>query len=121
MRVVLDTNVVLAALLTKGLAADVFQYCFENHEGYFSHWILDEIVENLRDKFGISGRRLEGTIEFLRNGAQIVDPEGEPPSVCRDEDDNSSWTGSRCTRSVSDICSRIAVRIRTDCLHGVLI
>ena len=89
MKVVVDTNVVLSALLTKGLTADVVQYCFESHEVYLSGWILNEIVEKLRDKFEISERQIERTIELLRTGAQVVDPEGTPPSVCRDEDDNN--------------------------------
>lgn len=89
MKIVFDSNVLLAALLTKGLTSDVFEYCYDYHEIYLSEWIIDEVAGKLREKFEMPEAKLEESINFIKGGAKVINPDGEPPSVCRDKDDNN--------------------------------
>ena len=50
MRVVLDTNVIIAAFATRGLSADVFELCLSDHTVIISEHILSEAHEKLIDK-----------------------------------------------------------------------
>lgn len=86
---VLDSNVLLAALLTKGLTSDVFEYCCDYHEIYLSGWIINEVAGKLREKFEIPEAKLEESINFIKREAKVINPDGEPPGVCRDKDDNN--------------------------------
>jgi predicted nucleic acid-binding protein len=43
MRIVLDTNVIVAAFAARGLCADVFEVCLENHTIIISEFILSEV------------------------------------------------------------------------------
>ncbi len=89
MKIVLDSNVLLAALLTKGLTYDVFEYCYDCHEIYLSEWIIDEVAGKLREKFEMPEAKLVESINFIKRGAKVINPDGELPAVCRDKDDNN--------------------------------
>ncbi|MCI2426382.1 PIN domain-containing protein [Candidatus Acetothermia bacterium] len=50
MRVVLDTNVIVAAFAARGLCAEVFEVCLTDHGIVLSEHILSEVAEKLIDK-----------------------------------------------------------------------
>ena len=96
MRVVLDTNVLISAFLFKGLAADIYQYCFLSHSIHVSPWLLDEFAGILRKKFAIPEELLHTTVAHLRAGSIITIPDGTLPDVCRDRDDNNLLQLAAC-------------------------
>jgi putative PIN family toxin of toxin-antitoxin system len=51
MRVVLDTNVLIAAFITHGLCSTLLEHCFQLHELVTSEFILSEFREKLIKKF----------------------------------------------------------------------
>jgi predicted nucleic acid-binding protein len=51
MRVVLDSNVLVAAFGTRGLCEDVLRVCLSRHEICLSEVILSEVQEHLPKKF----------------------------------------------------------------------
>ena len=42
MKVVLDTNVLIAAFITKGVCSELLEHCLRRHEIIMSEFILDE-------------------------------------------------------------------------------
>jgi uncharacterized protein len=86
-RVVLDTNVLLAAFATRGLCEAVFEACLSSHEIILSDHILGELHRHLRGKFKMPPRQVDATLALLREHAEIVRPAKVPASACRDRTD----------------------------------
>ncbi len=87
MRVVLDTNVVVAAFATRGLCSEVFEVCLAEHSIVTSEHILMEVKEKLIDKIRLPENTVHEIVDYLRAQAETVVPEKLNGSVCRDKDD----------------------------------
>jgi len=87
MKVVLGTNVLLAAFGTHGLCKSVFELCLERHEVFLSEHILREVERHLRTKFRMTTTLATNVLNFLREHVAVIEPETMPPSACRDADD----------------------------------
>lgn len=86
MRLVLDTNVLIAALVADGLCRDLVRRRLENHVLISSQQLLDELREKLEEKFKVRAK----DVPFLRAYAErveIVQPVALPRNACRDRDD----------------------------------
>lgn len=74
MRLVLDSNVVIAAFATRGLCQALFEYCLENHDVILCEEILGEVRAALLGKIKVP-EEVVGQIEsYLRNSAELVRP-----------------------------------------------
>ena len=87
MRVVLDTNVIVAAFATKGLCSDIFEICLLDHSIIISEYIFLEVKEKLIEKIHLTQSSVNDIVSYLRNQAEVVMPEELHESVCRDKDD----------------------------------
>ena len=87
MRVVLDTNVIVAAFATRGLCADVLEVCISGHTLVVSAYILDEVREALLKKIKTPKGIVHEVIDYLRTTAEVVTPAEIESSVCRDMTD----------------------------------
>ncbi len=87
MTVVLDTNVIVAALVAKGLCHEVVVRCLRGHEVAASAPLLDELERTLRDKFVLTPEAC-AFVKRFRAHVRLVDPEPLPVPVCRDRDDD---------------------------------
>ena len=87
MRVVLDTNVIIAAFASRGLCADVFEVCLLEHTVIMSKQIFSEVKENLIKKVHIPKNTVQNIILYLEDIAEVVLPEQVDESICRDKND----------------------------------
>ena len=87
MRVILDTNVILAAFAGRGLAHAVFELCLDKHEIIISEHILSELQKNLRKKIEMPKDKVQRIIEYLREFCTISRYKRLDKMVCRDADD----------------------------------
>ena len=87
MTVVFDTNVLISALIHKGLCADLFEICLLEHHIAVSREILDELNQNLSRKFGVPIQTLREYNALLEIRGQMTVPETLPPEACRDQSD----------------------------------
>jgi putative PIN family toxin of toxin-antitoxin system len=87
MRIVLDTNVIVAAFATRGLCAEVFEICLTDHTIILSEHILYEIEKNVIKKISLPDKMVRDIIGHIRNNSDIVEPEVLIDSICRDKDD----------------------------------
>ena len=74
MRVCLDTNVLVAALATRGLAADVFRLTLAEHDLLVPDVVIVELRRVLRTKFKMPATRLNEIETFLREHEVIAKP-----------------------------------------------
>ena len=51
MKLVLDTNVLVAAFISEGVCHELLEHCFLKHEVVLSNRILKELDETLQKKF----------------------------------------------------------------------
>jgi putative PIN family toxin of toxin-antitoxin system len=87
LRVVLDTNVIIAAFAARGLCAEVFEICLSDHTVVLSEHILSETHEKLIKKVRLPQNTVQNVINYLRDTAEVVEPEPVDESACRDKDD----------------------------------
>jgi len=79
-RVFLDTNVLVSAILTRGLCRDLLRGALEDHTALMSKLVLDELVKVLRDKIGISESELEKALMIL-DGVEVVNDQGHAAEI----------------------------------------
>lgn len=88
MRVVLDTNVLLSAILFGGVPRRLLQVVMDGRLRLVtSRHLLDEFEEILEEKFGFSKAAAVETRSELEILAEVVEPV-DVPKVCRDPDDD---------------------------------
>jgi len=88
MRVVLDSNVIIAAFASRGLCSEVFEVCLSGHSIVISEHILSEVKTNLIKKIRLPESIVKDIMEYLRDEAERVNPSELTDSPCRDKDDN---------------------------------
>jgi putative PIN family toxin of toxin-antitoxin system len=86
---VLDTNVLLSALFTRGVCEAVLDACVDSDACTIvvSEHILDEVRRNASEKFGAPADDVNAAVDFLRRHADVVVPASMPADACRDPDD----------------------------------
>ena len=87
MRVVLDANVVIAAVISEGLCRDLVRVRVLPHTLVTSEPLLCELQMTLRDKFREDPDELPLLFQ-LNEEAEIVTPSRLDERVCRDKDDD---------------------------------
>jgi uncharacterized protein len=86
-RVVLDTNVLLAAFATRGLCEALYAVCLAHHEVVVSVHILGELRRHLVGKLRMAARPAEAIVAFVREHAEVVAPAEVAATACRDRAD----------------------------------
>jgi putative PIN family toxin of toxin-antitoxin system len=86
-RIVLDTNVIVAAFAARGLCGEVFEVCVSGHTLVISEYILAEVNSALAKKVKLPKKIIHDITEYLRDVAEIVEPDHVDNSVCRDKHD----------------------------------
>ena len=87
MRLVLDTNVLIAAFVSRGSCTEVFEHCARMHELFTSLFILDELSQKLVAKIGASRAEARAVTRLLRFRSEVIEPVAVEPHVCGDPDD----------------------------------
>jgi len=59
MRIVLDTNVLIASFITRGTCRDLIDHCLRHHDLLTSEFILNEFSDVLNRKFRIAREQAE--------------------------------------------------------------
>lgn len=72
MRVALDTNVIVSAVATRGLCADVFHLVLAEHQLVVGRTVLAELEKVLRGKMRVPARLVEEVIALLREEGDVV-------------------------------------------------
>lgn len=88
-RVVVDTNVLVSALIKKGKPLELVQILLEKHAIIFSSQMLAELVDVLsRDKFAITNAQIDLFISLLLRKSTVISVIGNLEVILKDPDDN---------------------------------
>jgi len=86
-RVVLDSNVLIAAFATRGLCESLLEVCFSDHELFVSEHLLSEVQRNLTMKIKLPTSIIQDIILLLRDRGTLIIPDLVSEDACRDADD----------------------------------
>ena len=87
-KVVLDTNVIIAAFVARGLSNSVFELCLDKFEVIISEYIINEISKKLINKVKIPEEKVKEIIDFLRDYYTIANYENFKESISGDKKDD---------------------------------
>lgn len=87
MRVLLDTNVIVSAVTTRGLCADVLRAVLLDHELVVCPKILLELQRILQTKFSVVEELIAEYLEFLSQDTIMAEPVQLPDLPIQDKDD----------------------------------
>jgi putative PIN family toxin of toxin-antitoxin system len=87
-RLLLDTNVLLAAYLTRGVCHDLLEHCRRSHQIITSDRLLREFEAKLIKKVKAPAAKAQAAVAMVRSEAELVTPSALAEPVCRDPDDD---------------------------------
>ncbi len=87
MRVVLDSNVLIAAVAARGLCESVLELCLEEHQLVVCPRLLEEVGRILTAKLLVPKAVSEEYVQLLVDSSVEHYPEDVPPEACPDPDD----------------------------------
>ncbi|MGA2975404.1 MAG: putative toxin-antitoxin system toxin component, PIN family [Spirochaetia bacterium] len=89
MRIVLDTNVLIASFATQGICHELFGICLDQYQICLSKFILDELAEKLESKLKMPRGRIQAIQTFLATHVEMVKHGKLSKRVCRDPNDDA--------------------------------
>lgn len=102
MKVVLDTNVLVAAFVARGQCHELLEHLSRSHRLLTSEALLQEFREKLTEKIKAPPEDVDEAVELERSRMEVLTPEPLSDPVCRDPDD--------------DVVLATALAARADCL-----
>ena len=88
MKIVLDTNVLVAAFATQGLCHAVFEVCLDQHEIVLSEQILKEFASSMQRKLKVPTRVIDDIVQFLKDHTSLRKATRLSQRVSRDASDD---------------------------------
>ena len=88
MKLLLDTNVLAAALIARGTCSELLEHCVRHHVVISSRPLLDELRDVLTRKFHQRAVDVRRALRLFEETLMLVVPDALEPPVCRDRDDD---------------------------------
>jgi uncharacterized protein len=87
-KLLLDTNVLVAALVARGGCSDLLEHCVRHHVVISSRPLLDELRDVLTRKFRQRTVDVRAALRLFEETFTLVAPDALEPPTCRDRDDD---------------------------------
>jgi putative PIN family toxin of toxin-antitoxin system len=87
-KLLLDTNGLVAALIARGTCTDLLEHYVRPHELVSSHPLLNELGDVLERKFRQRAIDARVTLHLFAETFTLVTPDILDPPTCRDRDDD---------------------------------
>ena len=88
MKLLLDTNVLVAALIARGTCSELLEHCARHHVVISSRPLLDELRDVLTDKFHQRDIDVRAAIRLFEETFTLVVADALESPICRDRDDD---------------------------------
>jgi putative PIN family toxin of toxin-antitoxin system len=87
-KLVLDTNVLIAGLIARGTCSDLLEHCVRQHTIISSQPLLNELGETLERKFRQRAVDVRDALKLFAEAFTLVTPVAFQAPICRDRDDD---------------------------------
>ncbi len=101
MRVFFDTNVLVSAVATRGICADLLRLVASEHELVVGEVVLAELRRVLATRMRLPVERIDEVEKFLRTHEVVPAPAAMDPIVVRDETDR--WVLANARAAQTDV------------------
>ncbi len=101
MRILLDTNVLVAAFATRGFCHDILQLVLVRHRLLVGEAVLEELQGILADKLCMPAAHVSEVVGFVREHAEIVAP--AEPAAWPGRDPADRWIAAAALGGAADI------------------
>ena len=88
MKIFFDTNVLVAAFISHGACAELFDHCLKNHTSYTSEFVVNELLGKLTGKFKLPEAKVLWASNHIRTHAIITGEALLSTPFSRDRDDD---------------------------------
>jgi putative PIN family toxin of toxin-antitoxin system len=103
-KLLLDTNVLVAALVARGVCSDLLEHCVRHHVVISSRPLLNELRDVLTRKFRQREVDVRNACRLFAETFTLVEPAALEPPACRDRDDDvvlATALAGECTAVVT--------------------
>jgi putative PIN family toxin of toxin-antitoxin system len=103
-KLLLDTNVLVAALIARGTCSDLLEHCVRQHVVVSSKPLLNELRDVLEKKFRQRAKDVRAALQLFTETFTLVTPEILDPPVCRDREDDvvlATALAAECAASIT--------------------
>ncbi len=118
MKLLLDTNVLIAALVAHGACSDLLEHCVRRHVVISSRPLLDELEDVLTRKFHQRPVDVRAAVRLFEETFTLVVPEALEPPICRDTDDDVVLATARTGEGEAIVTGDQDLLVR-DPFHGI--
>lgn len=87
MKILIDTNVLIAAIITPGVCFEALEYCLKDHEVFASQFIVTEFKRILKRKLGYTDNEVNDATRLIFKKINMVEPVPACTAVIKDHDD----------------------------------
>jgi putative PIN family toxin of toxin-antitoxin system len=87
-KVLLDTNILVAAFIAHGTCHEILEHCIQHHELITSTELLEEFQGVMKEKFRFTPAEVREALQLLRGQMHLVAAKALEAPVCRDADDD---------------------------------
>ena len=87
MKIILDTNVIIASFASRGLCSAVFELCLDRFDVVLGEAILKEVSINLNKKIKLPLPQCNLIVSYLRENCLLSETDDLDESLCRDKKD----------------------------------
>lgn len=101
MRVFFDTNVLVSAIATRGICADLLRSVASEHELVIGEVVLTELRRVLATRFRLPAERINEVETFLRTYEVVATPDAMDPVQVRDAADR--WVLANARTAQADV------------------
>ena len=88
MKIVLDSNIIVAAYAGRGLCNSLFELCLDRYSIIISDHILTEVYNTLHNKLKMPHKNVQIIIDYLKEFCIISTYKKITENICRDKNDN---------------------------------
>lgn len=88
MKIVLDSNIIVAAYAGRGLCNSLFELCLDRYSVVISNFILEEVYRTLYSKLKMPKKNVQIIIDYLKEFCILSEYEKLISKVCRDKNDD---------------------------------
>ena len=88
MKIILDTNVIIAAFSSHGLCSLLFELSLDKYNIIISTHILNELKKNFSKKIKLPLERITEIINYLKLHCSLYDYQKFNTQICKDKDDD---------------------------------
>jgi putative PIN family toxin of toxin-antitoxin system len=87
MKIVLDSNVIIASFAARGICSEIYRYLTETSEIILSEELINECEKGFLKKIKLPKDVIQSNIDFIRKNSTVLQPVFVNPDICRDPDD----------------------------------